>query len=257
MTPIPQLITKDCLLPLKQRRFCIDLKFLDGFHFFEASEVADAAFDLAQRTVPRKLVGKLAFLPAPKIWIEVRVGSRSCDRVAYLLEQDGDAAKVRLVILNPDGMIEKSDNLMWLPLVSADAIGTYSLDTSGWSLQRDDAAPDSLASVLYAYLALINTPRIIGRRQHMPHRGLERRLIQQRPAVGKFPLRAWTELLLRVTPPQIDDTPSREAHLTGQRARHFVRCHLRIRLGQLELVSAHWRGELALGIKQTRYKVAA
>lgn len=31
----------------------------------------------------------------------------------------------------------------------------------------------------------------------------------------------------------------------------FVRCHLRLVGGALVLVSAHWRGDPALGLKQT------
>ncbi len=50
-----------------------------------------------------------------------------------------------------------------------------------------------------AALALINTPRIVGQRTHAPHRGLQKRLLRGRRPIGKFPLRAWTEILLRIT----------------------------------------------------------
>ena len=107
-------------------------------------------------------------------------------------------------------------------------------------------------------LAIINSPKIIGRRQHMPHRGLERALIAKQKAIGKFPLHAWTEIQLKVTPPKdmSSDAPA-EDHLTGQKALHFCRAHLRVRMGRLEVVRAHWRGDAALGIKRSRYKVTA
>ncbi|GLK86659.1 hypothetical protein GCM10017653_47290 [Ancylobacter defluvii] len=110
------------------------------------------------------------------------------------------------------------------------------------------------STLLTAFLAFINTPRIIGRRQHMPHRSLERKLVAQRAVVGKFPLHAWTEIKLHVTPPEdLSDELSHEAHLTGERALHFCRAHLRIRLGKLEVVRGHWRGDAALGIRRSRY----
>jgi hypothetical protein len=102
---------------------------------------------------------------------------------------------------------------------------------------------------------VINTPKIIMRQQHMPHRGLQRDLIKAGKVNGKYPLHAWTEILLRVRPPEVSEG-DHEAHLTGARALHFVRKHIRIRLGKLEYVSAHWRGDASIGIKRSRYRVA-
>jgi hypothetical protein len=84
---------------------------------------------------------------------------------------------------------------------------------------------------------------------------LEKRLREGHLIAGRYPLGAWNEILLHVTPPQEADDTEHEAHLTGSRALHFVRCHLRIRLGQLELVSAHWRGDAGLGIRRSRYRL--
>lgn len=72
--------------------------------------------------------------------------------------------------------------------------------------------------------------------------------------VGKFPLNAWTEIMLEMTPPPAPEGPSTcEVRLSGTKALHFCRAYLRLRLGRLELVSSHWRGDGALGIKQSRY----
>jgi hypothetical protein len=108
----------------------------------------------------------------------------------------------------------------------------------------------------YAALALINSPRVIGQRQHMPHERIEREKLKQRRLVGKFPVQAWTEIMLTVAPPDArSGEPASEGHLTGDKCLHFCRTHLRARRGRLEYVEGHWRGDPALGIKQSRYRV--
>lgn len=104
-------------------------------------------------------------------------------------------------------------------------------------------------------LDLINTPGLIGLRQHDPHRGLARRLAAYRS--GSYPLRGWSEVVLK------HQTRFAEAgeHHTGatfHKCLHFVRSHLRhYRDGKVTVIPAHWRGDPALGIKRTRYLVAA
>lgn len=103
-------------------------------------------------------------------------------------------------------------------------------------------------------LDLINTPGLIGLRQHDPHRGLARRLAALRS--GSFPLRGWSEVTLK----HEVRTATGEARLTGptfHKCFHFVRSHQRhYRDGRTITIPAHWRGDPALGIKQTRYVVA-
>jgi hypothetical protein len=109
----------------------------------------------------------------------------------------------------------------------------------------------------YANLALINSPRIIGQRGHYPHGRIERNALKNAKMVGKFPLRAWTEIVLEITTNPQDrsgDAP-KEMHLTGERCLHYCRTYLRVRLGMLEYVEGHWRGNPALGIKRSRYRV--
>jgi hypothetical protein len=109
-----------------------------------------------------------------------------------------------------------------------------------------------------AMLALINSPRVIGRRGHYPHGRAEREALKKLGLVGKFPLRAWTEILLRVTinPEDRSGEKPKEMHLTGDRCLHYCRTFVRVRLGALEYVEGHWRGNPALGMKQSRYRVA-
>jgi hypothetical protein len=115
---------------------------------------------------------------------------------------------------------------------------------------------DPLDFWAYAALALINAPRVIGRKQHMPHERIEREQLKQLGLVGKFPLRAWTEIVLTVAPADNrTGEPSTEAHLTGEKCLHYCRTHLRVRLGTLEYVEGHWRGNPALGMKRNRYRL--
>jgi hypothetical protein len=116
----------------------------------------------------------------------------------------------------------------------------------------DDAAAD--ARLIMAALAIINTPRIIGRREHSPHAGLQRDIARLQGKTGKLPMEQWTEILLEVTPPPVSGE-SQEARLTGHKALHFCRSFLRIRRGKLERVTGHWRGDPEIGIRRGRYSV--
>jgi hypothetical protein len=254
MTPLAHEIVKDSIQPVA-RRTCGTLmpalKLLDGVHFFEGSAVLEIAqnlaMDLGRRPEARD---KLAFLPAPRTWLEIHCGQAG--RIGLLIEEESDnSARVTMVTSKSRGGELPTFHI---PLRGNPAMGGYQPGPTMPATVRESFG--RMASALYGFLAVINSPRVIMRRQHMPHRGLERRLVAQRGNVGKWPLQGWSELVLKVRPPEIDDE-DHEAHLTGARALHFCRAHIRIRLGRLELVSSHWRGDPALGIKQTRYRLAA
>lgn len=234
-----------------------DLEDVHCFEMTKCQPLVDELADMLAEQTQEKLESILkaySFLPAPKTWIEWRYGD---GRSAAILLVEAKHKIIRsrctlycreeatvLGILSATSSLPADNPVLpkWLTdhLVAYGA-GTYSAE---WLL--------ILAQLM---LLLINSPRIIGRRQVMPNKGLERKLTQGL-GVGKFPLHAWTEILLQVSkPPEIDDGEPHEAHLTGRRALHFVRKHIRIRLGQLEYVTAHWRGDPALGIKQSRYTV--
>jgi hypothetical protein len=104
-------------------------------------------------------------------------------------------------------------------------------------------------------LDLINTPGLVGLRQHDPHRGLARRLYAARG--GSYPLRGWSEVVLKHQT-RIADETEHHTGATFHKCLHFVRSHLRhYRDGKVTVIPAHWRGDPALGIKRTRYLVAA
>jgi hypothetical protein len=112
--------------------------------------------------------------------------------------------------------------------------------------------------VAFSVLAidLINTPGLVGLRQHDPHRGLARKLAAARS--GSYPLRGWSEIVLKHQTRIAEPTEERHTGATFHKCLHFVRSHLRhYRNGHVAVIPAHWRGDPALGIKRTRYRVAA
>ncbi|MCB1476608.1 MAG: hypothetical protein H6883_07115 [Rhodobiaceae bacterium] len=257
MTPLAHKIAAQLTMPKAKRTIkdgCDLLSRMGDVHCFEVTDVFDAAPALSLNLISRGMVPEvLAFLPAPKTWIEWRFDDGG--RQAFLLiETPGGSAQAFSAREHPEYGIEAHEFVGELLLApkSWDQPFPVPCRFPGETVFRQKG----WAAFLYGTLAIINTPRIFGRRQHMPHRGLERKLLQARAVVGKFPLHAWTEIQLRVKPPKdASGDPSHEAHLTGRKALHFCRSHLRIRRGQLEFVSAHWRGDAALGIKRSRYRV--
>lgn len=226
---------------------------LHDIHCFEITQCAPLFTEMVRLSkrpdTMRSVYETLGFLPAPKTWLEW--ASPRGGRVGVLLEDVGEGADstfsdvVYVAAFSFDGMrycgrISPSNGKVYTPPGE----------------QADRNVRKIVASALIM-LPMINSPKIIGRRQHMPNVGLERNLTRGF-GVGKFPLHAWTEIKLEVNKPiEIDDGEPHEAHLTGRRALHFCRKHIRIRNGQLEYVSAHWRGDPALGIKRSRYVVSA
>jgi hypothetical protein len=118
--------------------------------------------------------------------------------------------------------------------------------------------PQALVSAAIMFLAIINSPRIIGRRIHAPHKGLVREL-HRAGGLGIGPLHDWREIKLEVTKPRdIYDGEPHEDIITDKRALHFCRKHIRIcHSGTLTYVREHWRGDPAIGIRRGRYHVTA
>lgn len=272
MTPIAAAIAKQFTLPIKKRDPKFDIswhsklptEFKSGIHCFECSGVLDLAGTLARSVAKieaeeakEAVFSDRVFLPAPRTWLEFKRPNRP-EREAVLLidREDGWAdaywmfppqyVRIGKLSTSSSDFDRSAFKVMGMePGQQMDSIEVY---------QREI---DTVFSVSHFLLMVINSPRIIGRRQHMPNRGLERRLTQSF-GVGKFPLHGWTEIELCVTKPiEIDDGEPHEAHITGRRALHFCRAHIRIRNGKLEYVTSHWRGDPAIGIKQSRYKVVA
>jgi len=252
MTPLAHRITKELTLPVKDRTFidnCGLLRRMDDIHCFDATSVLPMARDLAVQIVEIGSDEILGFLPAPKTWIEWE--TESGVRFGFLLEDSviGRCPTVRIAH-TMNNKFSSFHTVERLPLAQT-GVGRGKRDL----VERYISTFDEMSFLkILAVLAIINSPRVLGRRQHMPHRALERNLVRQKDAIGMFPLHAWTEIILECKPPKdLSDMHDYEAHLTGEKCLHFCRAHLRIKNGHVEFVSAHWRGDAALGIKQSRY----
>lgn len=250
MTPLAAHFIKQQTLPIKRRDVIHDpdrmLSRMADIHCFDITEIKDVVHQVVDawedKGEPIDTCRDRIFLPAPNTWIEWN-GDADGNRGATFLSDCGDGWADAYAV-SPQG--HGGTYYVWK---------CERLCLSDTAVYRPDGVRYEGASWLRATLALINTPRIVGRRQHMPNKGLERRLTQHF-GVGKFPLHAWTEIKLEVLKPiEIDDGAPHEAHLTGKRALHFCRAHIRIRMGKLEYVTSHWRGDPAIGIKQSRYVV--
>ncbi len=260
MTPLALAILKEHLLPPSKRTFndaCGLLDMMGDIHCFEVSEVLDVARDLVRApelTVEDQtgrfaaMAGRTSFLPAPKTWIEYRA---SGGRVGWLLTEVGSSVEIR-------NAGSREGSFLSLPEVCR-----FGLSHSGGD-PMDVVVPAGVdtetahglmwqAIEMQAFLALINTPRVIGRQVHDPHRGAEKKLKAKRG--DGFRLNKWTEIKLHIETTEEYSASSSERHLTGQKALHFCRAHLRMRLGRVEIVRAHWRGDATLGVKPARYTV--
>lgn len=253
MTPLAQRIVADYCQPVRKRRMYDPsgiAPLLAGAHCFEVSEVRDVAMSLVEKWVvdgqePNN--DQISFLPAPRTWIEAAdlapqyPGARSG---ALFVEHGEKAVTVRLAAGFRNGKV-----------ASMPEVEEWPLDSSFLCEIRKNwrEGPDHLLPVHFVgFIALVNTPRVIGRVSHQPHAGLQRKLLKAQPLVGKFPLHAWTEIKLSLN--TVDEHGRVvESGLTGERCLHFCRAHLRIRKGQVEIVRSHWRGNPALGMKRSRY----
>ncbi|HYD30168.1 MAG TPA: hypothetical protein VEB64_04845 [Azospirillaceae bacterium] len=257
MTPLAQATAKQRCLPAKQRTIidpCDLLPAFDNPHCFECSEVCDLVDPLGSQIALQ--AEQLVFLPAPQTWIEFHdpeTGSR-LGALLTAVGAEGATAEFRTVMMFRDGRIVAMPEVGIIPVDQKWKPFDFKFSLRYLPPDNEKHAHQNMHYFM-ALLCMINTPRIIGRRQHLPHAGLQRQIARAKGMVGKFPLHAWTELKLEVRPTMVDTGEPHDAMLTGGRALHFCRAHLRVRLGRLELVHAHWRGDPALGMRQTRHKL--
>lgn len=248
---------------------------------FEVSAVFDLSGMLAEQAKEKNSIAdSLSFLPAPATWIEYALEGEKA-RGGYLLVQKTETTASCVRVYAADvgpGVAFIPMPLADLPLLGAADADGFALDSTlsqqelghqaayeraGIRRARWDASnvnwdqlllnEQSGAYRLYALLSIINSPKIIDRSTHKPSSGLQKRLGRK---VGKpFELLPWHEIFLDVRPPPDGEHGAGGERLTGPKAFHFCRSFIRMRLGKLERVRAHWRGDPALGISQASYRV--
>lgn len=252
---------------------------------FEISQVMEMIGALAQAAQEKNAVAEsVAFLPAPAIWLEfrhdhIRPDNRCVKAIeGYLLVQKDKTSASCTSLLG----FETRGGVSFVPIPLADLPLLAASDPDGWALDSTSAQQD-LASAphvpgtprydasnvdldqalldeqhraywLYAALSIINSPKIVDQTTRRASSGLQKRLA--RKAGAPFELLPWHEILLDVTPPPGGERQAGDGErLTGPKALHFCRAFLRIRLGRLERVRAHWRGDPTLGLSQASYRV--
>ena len=247
--------------------------FPHDVRFFDITEVLDLTRDLGRQAQEKAtLAESLAFLPSPATWIEYKppggyyngflLVERADKKMASIVEMAGTQARDRfgfLTHLKADiPLLENADPDAW---AIESTIMFQSALEAGWEkrvpvkdLDQYMLGTQEQAYWLYAILSVINSPKIVARTEHKPQPGLERQL--QRQADRRFSLMPWHVIKLDVTEPNSEaDVGTVTGRMTGPRALHFCRSFLRIRLGKLERVRAHYRGDAAAGIARASYKV--
>jgi hypothetical protein len=245
---------------------------------FEVSAVRELASMLAEHAQEKNaLADSLAFLPAPATWLEYRREGEGVIE-GYLLvqktETSASCVSVCLADVGP-GLAFIPMPLADLPLLGMSDADTWALDSTlsqqtlgsdervagraHWDASKVDwdrllVDEQKRAYWLYAALSIINSPKIVEQASHKPSSGLQKRL--GRKAGKPFELLPWHEIFLDVRPPTDREGRGGDGErLTGPKAYHFCRSFIRIRLGKLERVRSHWRGDPTLGVSQASYKV--
>lgn len=225
-----------------------------GAHGFEISDILQAATDLAHREYGDARIGEAIRLPAKRVWMEARYPDHSNGGFGVLLEGSGDSYRRGRAFVAwdfpTDGVLAASplctfdwNRLLWGG-EAADALLAIKGDVSGRLL-----ASDAMLDVIGA-LAIMNEPRLHERREK---RFFVRRSVAAE--VGKHPLRSWHEIVLHVDR-EVAQVGGEAGSLTGRKALHFVRGHLRmLPSGRLTWIKPHMRGDAALGETHASYRV--
>lgn len=295
MTPLAKALAETAVSNPKWWRSSGNEKLLAPFPHdvkcFEITAVRELADDLGQQALERgNVIESLAFLPAPVTWLEHRYTREDGTPAvhAHMLVDRGDnTASVTSTV-----GCEINGRTVFIPIPLGNLRLLDEADPDGWAIDatlvtdgidsqtharnlmrglypfrpsveapRETADPDKRLDdaqarswQLYATLSLINSPRIVARSEHKASSGLGKFL--NRKGGGPYNLLPWHEVFLDITPPpEATEADGGGSRLTGPRALHFCRQHIRIKRGRLEMVRAHYRGSADVGIAQTQYRV--
>ena len=255
MTPLSLSILNDVAAPLGRKTF--DTSFatvnlareLARARAFDTTEVHDLIPELGfTRPNDKETERKLAFLPARNTWIEWQPRRHYPDeRHGALLLAAAGCAIVVLCVRLPGffGVVCETT-------IEMNSKGPKSSRQRSKQPAADHWYVADTLRDLIPMLALINTPAIVGRREHLPIAGLEQKL-SSRGLTPHSSMEPWTEIALRFTPPR-EDARRIEGHrvpaFTGSRALHFGLEHLRLFRGRV-VASSRWLGDPVLGFQRT------
>ena len=127
-------------------------------------------------------------------------------------------------------------------------IATAAFPLDGTLTGPDKDGGDQLK--VYALLSIINSPAIFHREILPSHK----KLVRMAKTSWLRQIRPWHKINLSITREASISTGHHDGEITGERCLHWVRQHLRFRLGQWELVQAHERGNPEKGISLAAIK---
>lgn len=220
---------------------------------FEVSEVWEMADALMRHRSYKHLEDPNLFLPAPVTWIEWTRTSDEERRLAVLVaEMAPKTWKIQVFADKANGNIATGTAITWI--IEGNNV-FFPIE------HPNDLTPASqdfyieTTRMVSAYLCVINTPLVVRQEKHEPRAELRRKLLRAGVIDGKTRFQPWVTIKLDVqTPSEIEGGGSR---MTGTKAFHFCRAHLRLRLGKVEWVRSHWRGDANKGVVNHDYRVRA
>jgi hypothetical protein len=193
---------------------------------------------------PIEALEKTFFPPAQTTWFEWHDGQ---ERRALVLDHVNTKpgkwpSELHAHVINESGFVN----------------GLYfeggALDNIILLLDIPDMEAKGVALAAAGLLAMINTPKLAIKVERPPHRGLQRELRRQ-PETSEIELRPWSEIRLAVTPKPHGESHEQRQVQQGKKCFHFCRSHLRVLPDRITVVSPHWRGNPALGVAQSTYRV--
>lgn len=222
-------------------------------HFFDVTRIADYIQNY-QSILTKSDFKYMLFTPAPLTWIECDTTKlKQFDLNAEFPINLATGILLTEIKTGPDTKVlaylryhkERSSAGIYLTGDEKPNF-IYSFDNCG-KLNRDMNDWDLFVLIL---LGMINRPREFGQLSHNMHKGFVKKISDSGIRAGKFPFRAYTEILLPVGLPEDKSSlSSRPTGLTWNNPLHFVRKHLR----KGKEIESFWRGDPALGIKRSRY----
>lgn len=246
MTPFAQTLFRrasrirglEPLQVLLARAACFTFEGMNDLIRQTSTELADGIDASGQDLLQGDGAGLLV-MPAGVAWFEHKVSGR---RLGYLLQETEDEIGVM-------HMQEDQDDFL-LSFIKLDG-ERFSIHADTRKGGQDDEVASGAALVAAAFLTILNAPRGVERVPVEAHRGFARDF--RRSGFGE--LRDGHVVRIDLTPH--DD--AKHGPMQGKgKAFHFCRSHRRLLpSGAYTRVRAHWRGDPALGINRSTYRVAA
>jgi hypothetical protein len=250
MTPLAKRVWKRLYRPQPGRQFAdaglLRIPFAST-HFFDVSDVTALAAEIGTLVNERLRDIGGQCLPFPVTWMEF--STKEGTPCAFVLVETEDCFRAHLILVQ--GWFSRF--IATIPLDRAPSAGDV-LQLSDLALGAAELTNDTIFA--FTLLHLINSDHTVvthtARRETAP---IARSILKRSRSEGAFPLRGWTEITLTA----FHHREIEENGVGGVARRvceHWVRKHPRhLRDGRVIWIPAHKRGDKALGIKQTRYRV--